>query len=164
MAIKYGYLEARIYLPAGHGLWPAFWTIGSDVATGTSWPTTGEIDVMESANKMASMFGAIHGPVAQTGSPYVAYTPGAPVPGTLAGAWHIYAMNWTPSAITWYLDGVAYGTITKSSLPAGDVWEFDKPHLIQLNLAVGGDTPGSPDATTVFPATMLVDYVRYYSN
>ena len=76
----------------------------------------------------------------------------------------LHDLNWTTTGITWYLDGVAFLAVSKASLPAADVWEFDKPHILLLNMAVGGSVPGSPDATTVFPATMLVDWVRYYSN
>lgn len=160
---QYGYLEARIFLPAGRGLWPAFWTVGADSLKGVAWPACGEIDVMEAVNGMPKVVGTIHGPsTSGTGSYQIS---GSKMPAaSLAGAWHTYAIDWTSSSITWFLDGVAYFTSRKADLPAGDRWEFDKPHIMRLNLAVGGLWPGSPDAATIFPATMLVDYIRRYSN
>ncbi len=163
VSMLYGYIEARIYLPSGQGLWPAFWTLGSDVLQGVPWPKTGEIDIMEAENLMPKATGSIHGPTTGGGA-YAISAKGYPATGSLAASWHTYAINWTSTGITWYLDGVAFNTITKAGLPAADVWEFSKPHLVQLNLAVGGDVPGAPTSATVFPATMLVDWVRYYSN
>lgn len=161
-SVLYGYIEARVYLPSGQGLWPAFWTIGADVYEGVPWPVTGEIDVMESKNLMTSLTGALHGPTT-TGAAYAQNIQVTPAT-ALAGNWHTYAIDWTAAAVTWYLDGTPYATITKAGLPAADTWEFDKPQLLQLNLAVGGDSPGSPDSTTTWPASMLVDYVRIYSH
>ena len=161
-SILYGYIEARIQLPAGQGMWPAFWTLGADVYQGVPWPTTGEIDIVEATNAMPSATGTIHGPKS-TGGNYQAQVKVTP-PTSLAGGWHTYGIDWTSTAITWYLDGQAYGTITKAGLPAADVWEFAKPQLLQLNLAVGGDMPGAPDVSTTLPASMLVDYVRVYAN
>ena len=160
-AMMYGYAEARIYLPAGQGLWPAFWTIGADVYQGVPWPVTGEIDIMEAYNQMQSVWGTVHGPTT-AGAAYglpTQYTPGY----SLSGSWHTYGIDWTAGSITWYLDGTAYHTLNKSDLPTGDVWEFSKPHRLQLDLAVGGDGPGAP-SPVAFPARMLVDYVRVFSN
>lgn len=162
--ILYGYTEARIWLPSGQGFWPAFWTVGADQNVGVPWPLTGEIDIMEAINTMKTSSGTIHGPDVVNQTAYQVTKAVAPSSGTLAGAWHTYAIDWTATYITFYLDGQAYETITRASMPAQDVWEFDTPQLIQLNLAVGGNSPGSPNASTPFPSSMLVDYVRHYSN
>ncbi|SDI78160.1 Glycosyl hydrolases family 16 [Frankineae bacterium MT45] len=159
--IKYGAVIARIKLPKGQGLWPAFWTVGTDIVT-KGWPRSGEIDIMEALNKMPTVFGTLHGPTTN-GKAYGIGTKTSPAEGVGSG-WHTYGINWSPLGINWYLDGHRYGRITKASLPATDQWEFDKPHVVQLNLAVGGVWPGPPNATTPAVSTMLVDYVRYYSN
>lgn len=161
VSMLYGYAEARMYLPAGPGLWPAFWTIGADVYQGVPWPVTGEIDIMEAYNQMKAVWGTIHGPTTggtAFGLPYK-YTPSY----SLAGSWHTYGIDWTPTSITWYLDGFAYHTVHKSDLPKNFVWEFNKPQRLQLNLALGGDGPGQAPSGE-FPATLLVDYVRVYSS
>lgn len=162
VSMLYGYTEARMYLPAGQGLWPAFWTIGADVYQGVPWPVTGEIDIMEGYNQMKSAWGTVHGPTtggAAYGLPYK-YTPSY----NLGGSWHTYGIDWSPSSITWYLDGYAYHTLYKADMPAGDVWEFNKPHRLQLNLAVGGDGPGTSPDPQFSSATLLVDYVRVYTS
>jgi beta-glucanase (GH16 family) len=155
--VLYGYIEARIFLPTGQGLWPAFWTIGSDVYQGVQWPYTGEIDAMESVNDMSTLSASIHGPAVTTA---YAITNTVRPTGGLAGSWHTYAVNWTSTAITWYMDGVQYAQVTKSGMPTNDVWEFSQPQLIQFDLAVGGTGPGAPTAQTPAQASMLVDYVH----
>lgn len=160
MPIQYGYLEARIKLPVGPGLWPAFWTVGADIYQ-VNWPACGEIDVMESVNSMSSASGTIHGPTT-SGSSY--HRGGQSSPMVSDGAFHIYAIDWKPDSITWYRDGTSYFTVSKSDLTSGQSWQFNKPHLAQFNLAVGGNWPGPPNGSTPFPATMLVDYVRVYKS
>lgn len=163
---RYGYLVARMQIPRGPGLWPAFWTLGADIRTGTQWPFTGEIDVMESINDMAFVSGALHGPNAASPDGWPTYGLGArvdPAPGWTDG-WHTYGIWWTPEAITWYFDGTPFGTVERASMSAEDGWEFDKPHVALLNLAVGGAWPGAPDASTPFPAVLSVDYVRLFDH
>jgi beta-glucanase (GH16 family) len=82
--------------------------------------------------------------------------------GKFSDAFHVYAVEWEPNRIRWYVDGNLYQTRTPSDLPAGAAWAFDQPFFIILNLAVGGYWPGNPDSATVFPQRMLVDYVRVY--
>jgi beta-glucanase (GH16 family) len=158
----YGELEARLKLPAGQGLWPAFWALGSDIDS-VGWPASGEIDVMESiGNNPFSVYGSIHGPVSGSMTPYgitVAHT--SPV--SLADGFHTYGVTWSPSSIVFTLDGVPYASDSPAALAAGRQWVFGKPFFLLLDLAVGGTWPGSPDATTPFPATLLVDWVRVYS-
>jgi beta-glucanase (GH16 family) len=157
----YGRFEARIKIPFGQGLWPAFWMLGDDIEK-TGWPDSGEIDIMENIGKEPStVHGTIHGPGYSGGDGI-----GAPftLPGNqrVADDFHIYAIEWVPNTIRFYVDDALYETRTPSSLPAGRKWVYDHPFFLLLNVAVGGGWPGNPDATTVFPQTMLVDYVRVY--
>ena len=161
---KYGRFETRMKLPAGQGMWPAFWMQGDDTGSGgTAWPGRGELDVMELIGKEPStVHGSIHGPGYSGGA---AVTKAYTLPGgaKFADAFHTFTVDWSPNSVTWYVDGVAYESRTPADLPAGAPWVFDHPFYLLLNLAVGGQWPGDPDATTTFPQTMLVDYVRVYS-
>jgi len=161
-AVTYGRIEARIKIPYGQGMWPAFWMLGSDISA-DPWPTCGEIDIMENIGKEPStVHGTIHGPG------YSAEK-GISAPLTLSNNqkfsddFHVYAVEWSPNRIRFYVDNRLYATRTPADLPAGTNWAYDHPFFIILNLAVGGGWPGNPDSTTVFPQQMLVDYVRVYS-
>jgi beta-glucanase (GH16 family) len=155
----YGRFEARIKIPKGQGMWPAFWMLGSDIDT-NPWPACGEIDIMESIGKEPAInHGSLHGPGYAPGSVTATYT--LPT-GALSDDFHIYAMEWEAQQVRFYVDSNLYATFTPASLPSGSPWEFQKPEFVLLNLAVGGDWPGSPDGTTQFPQQMLVDYVRVY--
>jgi beta-glucanase (GH16 family) len=164
----YGRMEARIKIPRGQGIWPAFWMLGTNIDAGVSWPTCGEIDIMENIGKTSDQskaHGTIHGP--QSGGDY---NGGAGVGGTytlpggaaLADDFHIYAVEWTTNQIKWFVDTHQYFTATPASLPGGATWVFTQPQFFILNVAVGGKWPGNPDGTTIFPQQMLVDYVRVY--
>ncbi len=159
--VRYGRVEARIKLPRGQGLWPAFWMLGDNYDR-AGWPQCGEIDIMENVGfEPSKVHGSLHGP---------GYSGGHPLSGidTLPGKarfsddFHVFAVEWEPRAIRFYVDGVLYETQTPKDVPAGGRWVFDHPFYIVLNLAVGGFWPGNPDATTQFPQTMQVDYVRVY--
>ena len=157
----YGRFEARLQIPRGQGLWPAFWMLGNDIST-AGWPRCGEIDVMENIGREPStVHGTVHGPGYSGGN-------GIGAAFTLSGAarfadgFHVFAVEWEPAAIRWYVDGTPYQTRTPADLPPGQHWAFDHPFFLLLNVAVGGSWPGNPDASTVFPQTMLVDYVRVY--
>jgi beta-glucanase (GH16 family) len=157
----YGRFEARIKVPKGQGIWPAFWMMGDDVIK-SGWPACGEIDIMENIGKEPALaHGTIHGPgyngAGGIGSPYA-----LPDKQRFADDFHVYAVEWEPNAIRFYVDKDLYATRTPAELPSGSKWVFDHPFFILLNVAVGGGWPGNPDATTVFPQTMLVDYVRVY--
>jgi beta-glucanase (GH16 family) len=154
----YGRYEARIKLPAGQGMWPAFWMLGNNIGT-VGWPACGEIDIMENIGKTpATVYGTLHGPgYSGANGLQNKYTLAS---GNFYDAFHIYAVEWEPGEIRWYLDGTLYHRATPA-LVSG-TWVFDHPFSVILNLAVGGDWPGNPDATTVFPQQMLVDYVRVY--
>jgi beta-glucanase (GH16 family) len=157
----YGRFEARIKVPAGQGMWPAFWMLGADIDK-AGWPACGEVDIMENIGKEPSIVhGSIHGP-GYTGT--VGIEAPYSLPGTehFADDFHIFAVEWSPGAVLFYVDKDLYVSHTRSDLRPGWKWVFDKPFFLILNLAVGGDWPGNPDASTVFPNDMLVDYVRVY--
>jgi beta-glucanase (GH16 family) len=155
----YGRFEARIKIP--RGLWPAFWLLGNDIGT-IGWPGSGEIDIMENIGKEPSMVhGSLHGPGYSGDRDY---TSEYKLPGGVhfADDFHVFAVEWEPKTVRFFVDQELYATFTPARLPAGMKWVFDHPFFIILNVAVGGDWPGPPDATTTFPQTMLVDYVRVY--
>jgi beta-glucanase (GH16 family) len=161
-APQYGKIESRMKLPAGQGMWPAFWMMGSDFDS-TSWPNCGEIDIMENVgNEPDTVYGTIHGPGysdANGPSGSTRNPDGTP----LSDAFHTYSIEWLPDSITWSIDNTPYFTATPSSIPADKRWVFDHSFFMILNLAVGGAWPGSPDASTGFPQQLTVDYVRVYS-
>ena len=158
---KYGRFEARIKIPRGQGMWPAFWMLGNNIGT-VDWPGCGEIDIMENIGKEPDkMHGTIHGP-GYSGSEGLGGSYTLPS-GKFADNFHIFALEWEPSAIRFYVDGNLYETRTPADLPAGKTWVFDHPFFILLNVAVGGGWPGNPDRTTVFPQRMVVDYVKVYA-
>lgn len=158
---QYGRFEARIKLPSGQGMWPAFWMLGDDFPA-VRWPGCGELDIMENIGKEPStVHGTIHGPL-YSGDKGIGAAYTLPDGRKFSDDFHLFAVEWEPQAIRWYVDGVLYQTRTQADLPPGARWVFDHPFFIILNLAVGGNWPGSPDQTTVLPQRMLVDYVRVY--
>jgi beta-glucanase (GH16 family) len=159
VAFTHGKVEARMKLPSGQGIWPAFWTLGTDLAS-VGWPASGEIDIMEFIGKTPNTtYGTLHGP-GYSGAQGI----GKPreFSGPVDGDFHIYSIVKRPNEIIWYVDGIEYHRLTPANLPAGGTWVFEKPFFVILNLAIGGDWPGAPDATTPLPARMLVDWVRIY--
>jgi beta-glucanase (GH16 family) len=159
-AQAYGRFEARIKIPRGQGMWPAFWLLGDDIYT-AGWPNSGEIDVMENIGKEpGTTHGSLHSPGhSGANSLTAAYT--LPNGKALADDFHVYGVDWKPDSITWSVDGRAYATKTRADV-GSNPWPFDHPFFAILNVAVGGGWPGSPDASTSFPQRMLVDYVRVY--
>jgi beta-glucanase (GH16 family) len=168
-SFQYGRLEARIQVPEAQGLWPAFWLLGNNIGI-VGWPGCGEMDVMERINAAGSPDwnqGSIHG-TGFTGA-NLGTTYNFPSGQTAAG-WHTYGMIKSPNSISYYVDDptkpyVTYAPASITPLP-GAVWPFDngQANYIILNIAVGGSWPGPPNASTPFPSTMLVDYVRVYTN
>lgn len=157
-AWTYGRIEARIRIPRGQGLWPAFWMLG-DQCERVGWPACGEIDIMENIGREpVRVHGTVHGP-GYSGAQGVSAARDLGS-GAFADDYHVYAVAWEAEAIRWYVDDTLYATVTPKDLPGR--WVFDHPFFIILNVAVGGQWPGSPDSTTVFPQAMLVDYVRVY--
>lgn len=156
-----GRFEARMKLPTGRGMWPAFWLLGADHST-VGWPACGEIDIMEYRGQEPTVVhGSLHGPGYSGGNARTkAYT--LPNGGRFDSGFHVFAIEWKANQITWLVDNVPYQVLTPSNLPSGTRWVFDHPFIIILNLAVGGNYVGPPDGSTVFPQTLLVDYVRVY--
>jgi beta-glucanase (GH16 family) len=155
----YGRIEARIRMPQGKGIWPAFWTLGDDIGQ-VGWPQCGELDIMEAVGDFTVNHGSAHGPGYSGGNPLTGtYTS----PTNLADDFHVYAIEWEPNEVRWYVDDVMYERRTPADLPPGTTWVYDHPFFVILNVAVGGNWPGAPDGTTQFPQTMTVDYVRVYS-
>ena len=166
--MHYGKVAARIKFPSGQGIWPAFWMLGSNYPE-VGWPRSGEIDIMEIVNTGTTYHITLHGPQGDTD-----YFGGAESSGQVVGTsgpiadlsadFHTYWLDWQPYVITIGVDDATLGMFTPESLPTGAEWVFDRPMFALLNIAVGGPWPGPPDASTQFPATMLVDWFRYTPN
>jgi beta-glucanase (GH16 family) len=159
----YGRFEARIKIPKGQGIWPAFWMLGNDI-TQNGWPKCGEIDIMENIGREpGTIHGSLHGPSSVANTSDSTSTVSLPAGQNYSDDFHIYAIEWEPGAVRFYVDSDNYAKIKQSQWPAGGQWVFDHPFFIIVNLAVGGVWPGNPDASSQFPQQMLVDYVRVYS-
>jgi beta-glucanase (GH16 family) len=157
---QFGRFEARIKIPYGQGMWPAFWMLGNNSGP-VGWPGCGEIDIMENIGKEPAIaHGTIHGP-GYSGADGIGSSFSL-AKGRFADDYHLYAVEWELNVIRFYVDSNLYATRTPADLPQGTKWVYDHPFFIILNVAVGGDWPGAPDNATVFPQTMLVDYVRVY--
>jgi beta-glucanase (GH16 family) len=157
----YGRFEARMKIPRGKGMWPAFWMLGDDIGS-VGWPNSGEIDIMENVGSVpGQVLGSLHGP---------GYSGANPLSGNLtlpngqafADAFHTFTVDWEPGAITWYIDGQQYSRKTPADAGANR-WVFDHPFYVIMNLAVGGNWPGSPDGNTAFPQSLLIDWVHVYA-
>ncbi|MFK7814141.1 MAG: family 16 glycosylhydrolase [Maribacter sp.] len=157
---QYGRFEARIWLPSGQGIWPAFWMLGADIDE-NPWPGAGEIDIMEYRGQNPSeLIGSVHGPGYSGGNAISKeYTL---LNDRFDTGFHIFGIVWGPESVNFYVDDVLYNQITPEDV-TGE-WVFNKPFYILMNVAVGGTFVGSPNAETVFPQTMLIDYVRVYEN
>ena len=164
-AFRYGRIEASIRLPAGQGLWPAFWLMPQESAYGT-WAASGEIDIMEARNLGGTggntIYGGLYygGPWPQQIGSGEEYVPARNV----TTDFHVYALEWDETEIRWYVDETLFAVRNDWSSTGGEFpAPFDRPFYILFNLAVGGNYPGSPSAATVFPVTMEVEYVRVYA-
>jgi len=156
--IAYGRIEARIKVTSGAGLWPAFWSLGTDIDR-VGWPQSGEIDIMENVGRLPNeIFGTIHGPGYSGGESFgQSYDFGEPA----ANDFHTFAVEWQPDEIHWYVDGIQYHSATPADV-APNEWVFNHPFYLLLNVAIGGNFGGPVGEDTVFPQNMLVDYVRLY--
>ena len=155
---QYGRVEARLKVPAGKGMWPAFWLLGSNFST-VGWPDCGEIDIMEYIGKEPDLImGTMHGP-GYSGA--LGFGKWNRQHYNIADDFHTYAVEWDQNQITWYYDDVAYSTYARSVV-GNRKWVFDQPFFIILNLALGGQFPGPIGLDTHFPAQMSVDYVRVF--
>lgn len=156
----YGRFEARIKIPRGQGIWPAFWMLGNDIGS-VGWPNSGEIDAMENiGSEPSTVHGSMHGPGYSGGNPLTgSYT--LPNGQAFADDFHTFSVEWAPDSVTFFVDGQQYERHTPADTN-GNTWVFNHPFFIILNVAVGGNWPGSPNASTQFPQQMVVDYVRAY--
>ncbi|MFC8538497.1 lectin [Streptomyces sp. NPDC057249] len=154
----YGHVEARMKIPRGQGMWPAFWMLGNDLGQ-VGWPNSGEIDIMENVGfEPSTVHGTLHGPgYSGSGGIGAGYT--LPNGQAFADAFHTFAVDWAPDSITWSVDGNVYQHRTPADTN-GNAWVFNKPFFLILNLAVGGYWPGDPDGSTAFPNQLVVDHVR----
>jgi beta-glucanase (GH16 family) len=145
-----GTIAASIKLPAGQGLWPAFWALGADYDS-VGWPACGELDAMENlGNDTHVVYGSVH-------APGYDQTTAVTSVADLAAGFHTYSVTWTPYQVQMAIDGVVYATYMPNMASI-----FGKPFSVILDLAVGGSWPGNPNASTNFPASMVVDWVRVY--
>ncbi|MET4046768.1 MULTISPECIES: glycoside hydrolase family 16 protein [unclassified Rhodococcus (in: high G+C Gram-positive bacteria)] len=156
----YGRVEARIKMPAGQGLHPAFWLLGTDIDS-VGWPISGEIDVIETLNAADNYHSGIHAPEADSLNSQKSGTSGIPIE-PLSEDFHTYWVERSPDKVVTGMDETVLSTITPADLTGGDeYWVFDKPFYLLFNVAVAGDWPGPTTAQTKFPATMSIDWVRY---
>jgi len=164
---QFGRIEARIKLPFGQGVWPAFWMLGENIGT-AGWPTCGEVDIMENFgtyhNNLAINNGTAHGP-GYSGTNGIGKTLTLPSGETVESDFHIYGIEWSPDSVEWFVDHARYFKLTPASLPRNTRWVFNAPFFILLNLAIGGPKTflGTPSPNAPFPPQdMLIDYVRVY--
>jgi beta-glucanase (GH16 family) len=156
----YGRFEARMQLPLGKGIWPAFWMLGDNIA-GDGWPKAGEIDIMENIGDGSVIYSTVHGP-GYSGAKGISQKFPLPAGDAVNTGFHVYALEWAPNDLKFFFDDKLVVERTPKDLPEGTAWVYDHPFFLLLNVAVGGAWPGNPDETTVFPQKMLVDYVRVY--
>jgi len=153
-----GRVEARIRLSAGQGLWPAFWMLGTNIAA-VGWPACGELDIMENRGSApTTTSSAVHGPGYSGNTPFA--HPHVLARGTVADTFHTFAVEWDSLRIRYFVDDSLHYTVTRGDVQRYGNWVFDQSFFVILNLAVGGHFDGDPQSDAIFPATMLVDYVR----
>ena len=163
---QYGRLEARVKLPYGKGVWPAFWALGENFER-EGWPACGEIDIMENfgagRNNLSVNNGSAHGP-GYSGGKSLTSAYHFQADRNVTDGYHVYGVEWTPDSIAWYVDDETYFTVRPASLPANTKWVFNAPFFLLLNLAIGGEGTflGTPDETVPFPQEMSVDWVRVW--
>jgi beta-glucanase (GH16 family) len=156
-----GRVEARIKLPAGQGLWPAFWMLGTGYP-GVKWPECGELDIMENKGSAATTSSsAVHGPGYSGNTPFAHGNTLSQ--GTLSSDYHTYAVEWDKERVKFSVDDFVHYTVTRSEMQSFGPSILDQGFFVILNLAVGGNFDGDPKSDAILPATMLVDYVRVFT-
>jgi beta-glucanase (GH16 family) len=152
----YGKVEIRAKLPEGQGIWPALWMLGANIST-VGWPKCGEIDIMEYLGHQTNVvYGTIHWD--ENGHKYIGSNLALPT-GSFSTDFHLFTFIWTPNRFKWLVNNEQYFEVNRRTIP---YFPFDLPEFFIFNVAVGGNWPGNPDETTVFPQHMIVDYVRVY--
>lgn len=158
----YGRIEARIKIPRGQGIWPAFWMLGTNTSS-VGWPACGEIDILENIGREPTIVhGTVHGP-GYSGGNGIGKPYSLPGGAAFADDFHLYAVEWATNYIKWLVDGQQYFAVSPNTPINLSNWVFSQPQYLLLNVAVGGNWPGNPDDSTIFPQRMIVDYVRVYS-
>ncbi|MEL7532106.1 MAG: family 16 glycosylhydrolase [Bacteroidota bacterium] len=157
---QYGRIDIRAMMPVGQGIWPALWMMGDDSET-TGWPACGEIDIMEYlGHEESTTHGTVHFGEDWTQHRFKGNSYSLPA-GTFHEKFHVFTIIWEENLIEWYVDDVFFFRITPADL-GGETWRFDHPFYFLVNMAIGGNWPGSPDASTQFPQRMFVDYIRVF--
>jgi len=156
--VKFGRIDVRAKLPKGQGIWPAIWMLGENIdVAGSPWPICGEIDIMEVVgHRPAELVGTVH--YNSEGYKYSSSSTTL-TSGDFSDKFHVFSLVWDKNKIIWYLDNKPFKEFTNTNISG---YPFNKPFFFILNVAIGGNWPGSPDATTVFPQEMIVDYVRVF--
>ena len=158
-SFTFGRIDIRAKLMTGQGYWPALWMLGESISS-IGWPACGEIDIMELVGSTPNtVLGTAHWGLPGNGSTYI--TKNYALSGTdFSKEYHVFSIVWVKDQIQWYVDDNLYHTITKNDVNVN--YPFNSPHFFIFNVAVGGNLPGNPDGTTVFPQSMYVDYVRVF--
>lgn len=151
---QYGFIESRIRMTYGQGIWPAFWMLGANINS-VGWPACGEADIMENIGSVPNTnWGSLHAPNFNPSETYVLGSSNV-----YNTSYHLFQASWTPNSFTFYMDGNAYHS---ENINNDAAWPFNEAMFFIMNVAVGGNWPGSPDSTTIFPQNLLIDYVRVY--
>lgn len=149
-------VEIRAKLPEGNGIWPALWMLGANISS-VNWPKCGEIDIMELIGNLPS---TVYGTVHWNDNGHVSKSNSYSISGTkFSSGFHVFSLVWTPNRITWLVDNQQFANLNRSEIIT---FPFDLPQFFIFNVAVGGNWPGSPDGSTLFPQNMIVDYIRVY--
>jgi len=158
MLARPGRVEARIKLPSGQGLWPAFWMLGGNHPE-TPWPQCGELDIMENrGSDPRTTSSAVHGPGYSGKTPFA--HPFWLSSATFADDFHVFAVEWDADQVRFFIDGALHFAVNRTDVQRYGAWVFDQPFYVILNVAIGGTFDGDPQSDAIFPATMLIDYVR----
>ncbi|GAB6024787.1 hypothetical protein CHUAL_009910 [Chamberlinius hualienensis] len=157
----YGRIEARIKIPSGSGVWPAFWMIGDDFDQ-VGWPKSGTIDIMQIKGSQPNKnLGGVHGPK-YSGGEKISSMYELTLGDTFDADFHMFTLEWQPTCLVLMVDNDVYFTLSRDDIPLGAEWVFDKPYRIMLNLAVGGNFDGFPKVDEPFPKQLVVDYIRHF--
>lgn len=158
---QYGRIDIRAVLPEGQGIWPALWMLGANINS-VGWPACGEIDIMEMVGHQANrVHGTVHFGANVANHQYVGTSTSLTGGAIFKDEFHVFSLVWEENKIEWYVDDVLYNTVTPATTGAHP-YPFNAPFFMIFNLAIGGDWPGTPDATTNFPQYLIVDYIRVF--
>jgi beta-glucanase (GH16 family) len=161
-SFRFGKIAARMKLPYGQGIWPAFWLMGEDVTNAYSnWPICGEIDIFELVgSKPSTILAALHGPGFSGNE---AFKKNYRLKnGRFCDDFHVFSIEWDQNSIKWFIDETNFYSVLRKKIEESGTWVFDKDFFLLMNTAVGGKLSGYPDETTVFPQKFFVDWIRYY--